>query len=514
MSTDMTTPAYPQHPLAEASATGQPCTVSVEQFLATLLPPNGDGYYCASKGGMGGFWKDMRTKSIDEIVGISYAASNSGYNAYFAPSVFEKHTITEGGKEKFRTQSNSIYLKCLFLDIDCGREGKPYATWTDALYALHSFCLITGLPRPIVVVSGQGLHVYWPLTEQIPTEDWGKLASMLAELCRIHGLHVDLARTEDSASVLRVPGTINYGKDGIARNVYILEWAESTTPEELCKALFAAYPDGSKPSFNTKGKARPAVSVPPLPVNTPQEVAANFPSMDTLADARPCIDQCRQFREMGFAAYPNWFNGLNLARYLENGREVARALSAQDASRFSEDVFQLRFGQAEEMSGGPTLCSTFEANDPERCNSCLWKGKISTPKELGNKAQSTRLHVTPGEKTNTSAAGQVTEERIAAEFAAAYKDTLRYCGTLGAWYEWLPQLHVWKRDETNRVFHYVREMCKALNPDGKTSLGKSSTALGVERFAKADPQFAITEDQLDSHIHLIGTPSGVISLKK
>ena len=336
---------------------------------------------------------------------------------------------------------------------------------------------------------------------------------MLAELCRIYDLHVDPARTEDSASVLRVPGTMNYGKDGIARPVYIMEWSEPTSSVELCKALLAAYPDGRKPSFNIRDKTPSIASVPPLPLNTPQEVAANFPSMDTLADAGLCVEQCRQFREMGFAAYPNWFNGLNLARYLENGREVARALSAQDAARFSEDVFQLRFGQAEEMSGGPTLCSTFEANDPERCIGCVWKGKISTPKELGNKAHSTIQHVTPGEKVNTNAAGQVTEERIAAEFAAAYKETLRYCGTLGVWFEWLPKLHIWKRDETNRVFHYVREMCKALNPDGKPSLGKSSTALGVERFAKADPQLAIIEDQLDSHIYLIGTPSGVINLK-
>lgn len=113
---------------------------------------------------------------------------------------------------------------------------------------------------------------------------------------------------------------------------------------------------------------------------------------------------------------------------------------------------------------------------------------------------------------DASAAGQITEERIAAAFAAKYKDTLRYCGTLGTWFEWQPELHVWKRDEKNRAFHYAREACKALNPDGKPSLGRASTAFGVERFAKADPQLSTTEDQWDSHPLLLGTPNGVISL--
>lgn len=107
----------------------------------------------------------------------------------------------------------------------------------------------------------------------------------------------------------------------------------------------------------------------------------------------------------------------------------------------------------------------------------------------------------------------VSEESIASAFATRYKDTLRFCKDWSAWLEWNPRKHIWETDTTSHAFHYIREECKAANPENKPSIGKAATAAGVEKFARADPLFATTNEHWDQHIFLLGTPSGTINLK-
>ncbi len=60
-------------------------------------------------------------------------------------------------------------LKALYLDLDCGEgkasTGSGYATQLDALEALRDFCEKCGLPRPLIVDSGGGIHAYWPFED-------------------------------------------------------------------------------------------------------------------------------------------------------------------------------------------------------------------------------------------------------------------------------------------------------------------------------------------------------------
>ena len=83
-------------------------------------------------------------------------------------------------------------------------------TQADAAVALKQFVRATGLPLPTIVNSGGGLHVYWPLTEDVPAQDWVEHARKLKALCRTHNLGADPAITADAARILRVPGTQNY----------------------------------------------------------------------------------------------------------------------------------------------------------------------------------------------------------------------------------------------------------------------------------------------------------------
>jgi hypothetical protein len=116
-------------------------------------------------------------------------------------------------------------------------------------------------------------------------------------------------------------------------------------------------------------------------------------------------------------------------------------------------------------------------------------------------------------RSTPATAAQVSEESIAAAFTARHAETLRFCKDWGCWLEWNPDRHVWEKDMTNKAFDYARRECKSLNPGNKPSLGKSTTTAGVERFARADPGHATTQDLWDSDPFMLGTPSGAINLK-
>jgi hypothetical protein len=88
--------------------------------------------------------------------------------------------------------------------------GKKYATQDEALIALKTFIKDTNLPKPTVINSGNGIHVYWILDQAIQTSDWRVLAEKFKLLCEQHKLHADTSVTADSARVLRIPETLNF----------------------------------------------------------------------------------------------------------------------------------------------------------------------------------------------------------------------------------------------------------------------------------------------------------------
>ena len=76
-----------------------------------------------------------------------------------------------------RDESNIHSRQCFHGDLDCG-EAKPYLRFDHAKAALGWAIAKLGLPSPILVSSGNGLHFYFALTE--PITDMRALAS----LCR------------------------------------------------------------------------------------------------------------------------------------------------------------------------------------------------------------------------------------------------------------------------------------------------------------------------------------------
>ena len=153
--------------------------------------------------------KQLFYDNIDALLSAANSYDDKGYDVYFALATFN-----DGSS---RTQANVLQLRSLFLDLDCGEDkaenNEGYIDQATALQALQDFSRRLALPRPIVVNSGRGVHVYWNLKTPVALAQWLPVAKKLKQLCVQHGFLADPNVTADAARILRVPGTHNYKAD-------------------------------------------------------------------------------------------------------------------------------------------------------------------------------------------------------------------------------------------------------------------------------------------------------------
>ena len=144
-----------------------------KKLLETVLPSQGN--YCIFT------LKDEKPKfrfienaSLDEAYEqIEKFKLEEGRNIYFALSSFS-------GLSRLATES--IYLKSFFIDLDVGKVKNSYDTKDAAFEGLAKFIEDTGIPEPVVVDSGNGVHAYWICDEQIETKEWQHYATRFKEL--------------------------------------------------------------------------------------------------------------------------------------------------------------------------------------------------------------------------------------------------------------------------------------------------------------------------------------------
>jgi hypothetical protein len=171
--------------------------------------------------GAKGFKPSTFASTIEDLWTIIESADRDGNETYYACAAFKEArndpSGTPDGLKRFgRTKHNASGARSFWLDIDVG-TGKQYATQQKALDALALFCGRLNLQPPIVVSSGAGLHVSWPLTHTLDPETWKHYADGLKRLCAQHDLFADPARTADISSVLRTPGTSNRKRGAIRK---------------------------------------------------------------------------------------------------------------------------------------------------------------------------------------------------------------------------------------------------------------------------------------------------------
>ena len=152
-------------------------------------------------------FRNIPVNGVTDAVRRAHALSDARIETFFACAEY----LTQNSREA----ANVSGAFAFWLDVDCGEgkaaDSKGYATVLDAQIAVRQFCIDTGLPDSThTVLSGGGLHVYWALDRAVDRETWQAYAAKLKRLTKVHGLLADDSRTADIASVLRMPGTLNF----------------------------------------------------------------------------------------------------------------------------------------------------------------------------------------------------------------------------------------------------------------------------------------------------------------
>ena len=343
-------------------------------FLAAVLPSSGP--YCVAE-----FTTPKKehvyVDSFEEVIttaDLFAVAGSEKKDAYFALASFR-----EKGK---RTADNAKFLKALFIDIDIGDE-KKYPDRKSAVAAYEKFMESSGmseLGQPIVVSSGGGFHIYWPLDEEAEVAQWKPVAENFKRLCKQEDFLIDWNCTADAARVLRVPGTYNYKKENKPREVKIIQtgnifslFALDTHIKSKLKAptyesTLASLP-GQKP------KATSTTSLKLLAEN-------NQTSFKVIADKTKAGTGCGQLAHYienaaSDGMEPLWRGLLSIAQKCEDGGKAVVWLSEMhpyDPDRMAQKLREIK---------GPYPCLKFDSENPGICTSCPHFGKITNPLALG-----------------------------------------------------------------------------------------------------------------------------------
>lgn len=327
------------------------------ELLSAVLSP--DGWYCVVGLKKTGLPKQVFVQGLDEVDGVVGELLAKEYDVYFACAKYET--------DKARSTDNVKVIKSFWLDVDCG-TGKPYATQSDGLVALKEFCSAVGLPKPWIVNSGRGLHVYWPLTTEVTRQQWKPVAERLKSLCVEHQFEADPARTADAASILRMPETHNY-KAEPPLDVTVMAVGKPVEFETLKQKLgvmddapdyLPSYADDMTRALMGNKQFRFSII------------------LDKNVKGTGCLQIAKAVSEQETLDEPLWRAALSVA-----GHCVDADTAIHDISRNHPDYDANTTAEKAQRIKGPYTCEKWRGLNPSGCDNCVHKGKITSPIVLG-----------------------------------------------------------------------------------------------------------------------------------
>jgi len=338
--------------------------------LLDLVLPS-EGRYCIM--GLGKYPDQNFAETREEALEIAKRLADQKFNVYFGAAKY--------GAVNKRNQDNAKHFKALWMDIDCGEDkaadGVGYVDQATGMREFKRFCKAVGLPKPILVNSGNGLHMYWPLSEVIDRQRWEPLAKRLLQLCVENNLIVDPSVFE-AARIMRMPDTFNYRYDPPSWASIMSSDCSPLSYEQMKELLGAPEPapEEEKPDFIPAGQMSPLMEA--LMAN---KIKRFKTIMLKSANGEGCPQLMHCFTNQTELEEPMWRAGLSIASFCVDSEKATHLLSNKypdyNAIEVDKKVAYIQ------RTGGPYKCETFEKLNPGGCDGCTHKGKIKSPIVLG-----------------------------------------------------------------------------------------------------------------------------------
>lgn len=367
--------------------------MNAREFFELLLPTNGV-IFTAHPLPSGG-WHNSAHKTIDEAVASINGMVWRHEAAYFALATYTQERYLDAnaidpktgkpGKWKSRTQENAAFMRSFFLDLDVdANDSAKFPDKLTALTELKAFVKKLGLPQPMLVDSGGGIHAYWPLAIQVPVSEWRPIADQFKAICLHEKFRADRTLTADQARVLRALGSYNIRRGAPVR---LLKACAAPYSFQQISQIITDYADsigatGGK-SF-TSGLAKP--------------IGGSAPSQDPFEDNLGATNDPVNFDQVAFGcnqlAYQAsvrgngvgeqlWRAGLGVVKFCDPIEPAWRAIS--DGHPDFDEAKTL--AKLAGWHSPPTRCEHFAQLEPSRCAGCPHHGKITSPAQLGRMVQ-------------------------------------------------------------------------------------------------------------------------------
>lgn len=364
--------------------------MDTSEFLQRVV--GSAGFYCLLAIGKDKKRRQKFYPHAEQLIHATKDFDADGWDAYYALGSF--------GSAGSREAANVSEMKALYLDLDCG-ETKDYPDQISALKALRAFVKQTRLPKPLVVNSGRGIHVYWPLEAAVPTVTWHPVAIRLKAACVALGLRTDPTATADAARVLRLPGTHNH-KDSPPNPVEVVSWGDEPTALEVLDDIISKHAPADavklQPVLATSALFSGQVSAPVRAGRVEMNAAmqalmgnsvASFKLIaKKTANDKGCAQIAQLLGDPAGTPEPLWRAGLSIAACCEEKKAVHWV--SQGHPEYDPEETERKAA----LTKGPYTCKTFDGLNPGVCENCPLWGKITSPIQIGK----TIAEATPGEE--------------------------------------------------------------------------------------------------------------------
>ena len=353
----------------------------LKQFYEKALPSQ--GVYCVS-GLSNGRMANRFTETLDGVLEEIKYLKDRKADVFVALGTFEGYS---------RKADDCLFVRSFFIDLDVG-EGKKCATKEDAHAEIESILNQTGIPEPVRIDSGGGIHAYWIMDTDIPKDEWKPAAEVFKSLCLQYGA-IDPVVTADAARIMRCPETFNH-KTGTPRPTSILsdeipvyEWKEFKA--------FLLGEEGEVVAVEPRSLEMENI-LASIPKGLDEETKAllkadNFSKKyETLIEKSKAGDGCNQVKyaddNAGKLDNPMWHAIISIAKFCDDGAEAVHKLSKPDPRYTHEETQGLA-----DRALAPRTCEWFITHFPDRCEGCKHRGNIISPISLARE-------FTPAPKTN------------------------------------------------------------------------------------------------------------------
>lgn len=315
--------------------------------------------------------KNISCSSVEDLAETVLNLDKTNADVYYAVG---KHS-----EKGLRKKDTATYFKTLAADIDVGEE-KAYKNQRAALLAVITAVVKCNFPQPLIVSSGNGLHIYYPLTKEIPRDEWEALSRAFAQALIAAGLTLDMTKVFEASMVLRPVGTHHKKDPQNWKLVECLQDAEAIDPEDFAKLFGVNIKSFTQlqntPSANKKSSVMDALTggegdITKIPF---EDIADCAQIAALVASAGASVDE------------PLWRASLGIAKYCEDSEAAIEAMaSGYPEFDMAENLAKMHAWQG----AGPPTCSYLESLNPEPCQGCKFQGKVKTPTALATNAGKT-----------------------------------------------------------------------------------------------------------------------------